>query len=75
MLNCSSFWILGWLQIAQIMENSTICKMNVLILLLFIKCLYGAEDDQKTLLDNDIPEIERLNSTPSTGMYFLIIAS
>ena len=48
--------------------------MNVLILLLFIKCLYGAEDDQKTLLDNDIPEIERLNSTPSTGMYFLIIA-
>ena len=48
--------------------------MNVLILLLFIKCLHGAEDDQKTLLDDDIPETKKLNSTQTNGMYLLVIA-
>ena len=51
-----------------------ICIMNVLILLLFIKCLHGAEEDQKTLLNNDVPEIKKLNSTQTNGMYLLIIA-
>ena len=56
------------------MESNMMRIMNVLILLLFIKCLHGAEDDQKTLLDNDIPEIKKLNSTQTNGMYLLVIA-
>ena len=48
--------------------------MNVLILLLFIKCLHGAEEDQKTLLNNDVHEIKKLNSTQTNGMYLLCIA-
>ena len=51
-----------------------ICIMNVLILLLFIKCLHGAEEDQKTLLNNDVHEIKKLNSTQTNGMYLLCIA-
>ena len=53
------------------MVNNMICMTNVLIILLFIKCLYGAEDDKQNVVDGKNPEHKEMNITSSAGKFFL----
>ena len=69
--NFSNILFLGKKVTISKMGNNMICMTNVLIILLFIKCLYGAEDDKQNIIDGKNPDYKEMNITSSTGKSFL----
>ena len=62
-------------------ENRLICITHILIILLYVKCLYGYEDDKQNTFENGANSnhttlnldagSQHLNNTLLTGMYLM----